>query len=70
MGARRHDESNKRHFKRMAEMADEMEQYVSMLRHEGEDCWDESTDDSFEQEVQEKMDDMWALPQAVHLLCT
>ena len=35
-----------------------MDEYMQTWGHEGEDCWDDETDDSFEREVEEKAGDM------------
>ena len=52
------NESNRKYLKRLTKVHDRMREFNNMLEIEGEDCWDEASDDSFEQKVEEKLEDM------------
>ena len=52
------NESNQKYLRRLSNVRDRMVEFNNMLEIEGEDCWDEETDDSFEQKVEEKLDSM------------
>ena len=52
------NESTQQYLKRLNELRDRMVEFNNMLEIEGEDCWNEESDDSFEQKGEEKLEDM------------
>ena len=52
------NESYKQYLQRLTDLHGEIMEFNAMLALEGEDCWDDESDDNFELEVQHKVDEM------------
>jgi hypothetical protein len=52
------NESDTKCLRRLTKIRDNMDEFINMLSIEGEDCWDEESDNSFEDQVENKLEDM------------